>query len=128
MRPITGLMYGIPPERIVGSSVGLEFHDGNLYTTARPEFLDDGPVKPVRIWGRTGRRPIFAAGNSNGDIEMLQHTAGQEKPSLSMLVLHDDAEREFAYTAGAERALDLAKQQGWTVVSIRNDWTTVFAD
>ena len=59
---------------------------------------------------------------------MLQYTAGQEKPSLSMLVLHDDAEREFAYTAGAERALDLAKQQGWTVVSIRNDWTTVFAD
>ena len=128
MRPITGLMYGIPPERIVGSSVGLEFHDGNLYTTARPEFLDDGPVKPVRIWGRTGRRPIFAAGNSNGDIEMLQYTAGQEKPSLSMLVLHDDAEREFAYTAGAERALDLAKQQGWTVASIHNDWTTVFAD
>lgn len=128
MRPITSRMYGIPPERIVGSSVGLEFQDGNLYTTARPEFLDDGPVKPVRIWGRTGRRPIFAAGNSNGDIEMLQYSAGHQKPSFSMLVLHDDAEREFAYTAGAERALDLAKQHGWTVASIRSDWATVFAD
>jgi phosphoglycolate phosphatase-like HAD superfamily hydrolase len=126
MRPITELMYGIPPERVVGSSVGMEFQDGNLYTTARLEFLDDGPVKPVRIWGRTGRRPIFAAGNSNGDIEMLQYTAGQYRPLLSMLVLHDDAEREFDYTAGAEKALALAAQQGWTVTSIRNDWTTVF--
>jgi phosphoglycolate phosphatase-like HAD superfamily hydrolase len=127
MRPITQLMYGIPPERVVGSSVGLEFRDGNLYTTDQPEFLDDGPVKPVRIWGRTGRRPIFAAGNSNGDIEMLQYTAGQIRPSLSMLVLHDDAEREFDYTAGAEKALTLAEQQGWTVTSIYTDWTTVFA-
>ena len=127
MRPVTQLMYGIPPERVVGSSVGMEFRDGNLYTTARPEFLDDGPVKPVRIWGRTGRPPVFAAGNSNGDIEMLQYTTGQDRPSLSMLLLHDDAEREFAYTAGAEKALDLAAQQGWIVASIRNDWTTVFA-
>jgi phosphoglycolate phosphatase-like HAD superfamily hydrolase len=126
MRPISQAMYGIPPERVVGSSVGLEFRDGDLYTTARPEFLDDGPIKPVRIWGRTGRRPIFAAGNSNGDIEMLQYTADQDKPSLSMLVLHDDAEREFDYTAGAEKALSLAERHGWTVTSIRNDWTTVF--
>jgi phosphoglycolate phosphatase-like HAD superfamily hydrolase len=127
MRPITQLMYGIPPERVVGSSVGLEFRDGDLYTTSRPEFLDDGPVKPVRIWGRTGRRPIFAAGNSNGDIEMLQYTAGQNRPSLSMLVLHDDGEREFDYTAGAEKALTLAEQRGWAVASIRDDWSTVFA-
>jgi phosphoglycolate phosphatase-like HAD superfamily hydrolase len=127
MRPVTRLMYGISPERVIGSSVGLDFRDGNLYTTARPEFLDDGPAKPVRIWGRTGRRPIFAAGNSNGDIEMLQYTTGQSRPMLSMLVLHDDAEREFAYTAGAEKALDLAGQRGWVVASIRSDWTTVFA-
>ena len=128
MRPITELMYGIPPERVIGSSVGLEFRNGSLYTTARPEFLDDGPTKPVRIWGRTGRRPIFAAGNSNGDIEMLQYTTGQDRLSLPMLVLHDDYEREFDYTAGAEKALALADQQGWTVTSIRKDWTTVFVD
>jgi phosphoglycolate phosphatase-like HAD superfamily hydrolase len=127
MRPITGPIYQIPPERVVGSSVGLSYREegrlGNLYTTAQPEFLDDGPGKPVRIWARTGRRPILAAGNSNGDYEMLLFTDG-----LRLLVLHDDAEREFAYTAGAERALDRAAQDGWSVVSMKNDWATVFSD
>ncbi|MDR3664814.1 MAG: HAD family hydrolase [Mycobacterium sp.] len=121
MRPVTGMMYGIPPERVIGSSVALQYRDGDLHTTAQPEFLDDGPVKPARIWGRTGRRPIFAAGNSNGDIEMLEYTRG-----LSLLVQHDDADREFDYAAGAERALDLAAARGWTVASMRNDWATVF--
>jgi phosphoserine phosphatase len=126
MRPVAGAMYGIPPERVIGSSVGLDFVDGHLRTTSTPEFLDDGPVKPVRIWGRTGRRPILAAGNSNGDIQMLQHAAAGPGPSLCMLVLHDDDEREFAYTAGAEKSLEQASTDGWTVVSMRNDWTTVF--
>ncbi|MGV0718847.1 HAD family hydrolase [Mycolicibacterium sp. XJ662] len=121
MRPVTTQMYDIPPERVIGSSVGLDFVDGDLRTTSRPEFLDDGPVKPVRIWGRVGRRPILAAGNSNGDIEMLQYTNG-----LRLLVRHDDADREFDYTAGAEKALDHAARDGWTVVSMRNDWVNVF--
>ena len=128
MRPVTAQMYGIPPERVIGSSVGLDFTDGHLMTTSRPEFLNDGPVKAVRIWGRTGRRPIFAAGNSNGDIEMLQFTDASPGLSMSMLVLHDDAEREFDYTAGAERSLDLAAVAGWPVVSLKNDWVTVFGD
>jgi len=72
MRPVTDGMYGIPPERVVGSSVGVTFADGDLVTTAQPEFLNDGPVKPVRLWGRTWRRPIFAAGTSNGAIAILQ--------------------------------------------------------
>jgi hypothetical protein len=122
MRPITGPLYGVPPERVVGSSVGLVYRDGQLYTTNQPEFLDDGPIKPVRLWSRIGRRPILAAGNSNGDIEMLEFTDG-----LRLLVLHDDAEREFDYVAGAEKSLEDAKAQGWTVVSMRDDWTTVFA-
>ena len=126
MRPVTPSMYGVPPERVIGSSVGLDFADGHLKTTNKPEFLDDGPVKPVRIWGRTGRRPIFAAGNSNGDIEMLQFSQAGSHPSLQLLVRHDDAEREFDYVAGAEKALELAKSSGWTVTSIGNDWTTVF--
>ena len=126
MRPVTEAMYGIPPERVIGSSVGLDFVDGNLRTTATPEFLDDGRVKPVRIWGRTGRRPIFAAGNSNGDIEMLQFVDAGPLPSLSLLVRHDDAEREFAYTAGAERALALADSQGWTIAGMQRDWARVF--
>jgi phosphoglycolate phosphatase-like HAD superfamily hydrolase len=123
MRPITSALYGIPPERVVGSSVGLDYRNGHLYTTAQPEFLDDGPMKPVRLWSRIGRRPILAAGNSNGDIEMLEFTRG-----LRLLVLHDDADREFDYTAGAEKALEQAAKDDWTVVSVRNDWTTIFSD
>jgi phosphoglycolate phosphatase-like HAD superfamily hydrolase len=126
MRPVTTAMYGIPPERVIGSSVGLDFIDGHLRTTATPEFLDDGPVKPARIWGRIGRRPIFAVGNSNGDIEMLEYTSAGPGPSLSMLVRHDDADREFDYTAGAEKVLGLAADRGWAVASMRDDWTTVF--
>ncbi|MGV0811820.1 HAD family hydrolase [Mycolicibacterium boenickei] len=126
MRPVTASMYGIPPERVIGSSVGLDFADGQLKTTATPEFLNDGPVKAVRIWGRIGRRPIFAAGNSNGDIEMLEYTTASPNPSLGLLLRHDDAAREFDYTAGAEKALNLAKSTGWTVVSMRDDWATVF--
>jgi phosphoglycolate phosphatase-like HAD superfamily hydrolase len=128
MRPITGQLYGIPPERVVGSSVGLVYRDGEVYTTAQPEFLDDGPIKPVRLWSRIGRRPIFAAGNSNGDIEMLQFAGASTGPSLKLLLLHDDSDREFDYVAGAEKALALAKTDGWTVASIKADWTTVFAD
>ena len=99
-----------------------------LYTTAEPEFLDDGPIKPVRLWSRIGRRPIFAAGNSNGDIEMLEFTQRGVAPVAGLLVLHDDADREFDYVAGAEKALDLAQTHGWTVASMRNDWATVFSD
>ncbi|OLP01539.1 acid phosphatase [Mycolicibacterium porcinum] len=126
MRPVTTSMYGVPPERVIGSSVGLDFVDGQLKTTATPEFLNDGPVKAVRIWGRIGRRPIFAAGNSNGDIQMLEYTDSGPGPSLSMLVRHDDSDREFDYTAGAEKVLGLATERGWAVASMRDDWTTVF--
>jgi hypothetical protein len=80
----------------------------------------------VRIWNRIGRRPLLAAGNSNGDTAMLEFTHHVDGPALRPLVLHDDADRELDYTAGAERALERAGTDGWTVVSIRNDWTTVF--
>lgn len=121
MRPVTWQMYGIPRERVVGSSVGLMYKGADVYTTAEPEFLDDGPMKPVRLWSRIGRRPILAAGNSNGDMEMLEFTRG-----LRLLVRHDDADREFDYVTGAERALAEAETHDWTVVSMRDDWTTVF--
>ena len=84
-------------------------------------------MKPVRIWSRIGRRPIVAGGNSNGDIPMLQF-AGGGLPALRLLVLHDDADREFDYTKGAELALERAGADGWTVVSVKDDWSTVFAD
>jgi hypothetical protein len=93
---------------------------------AEADYLDDGPQKPVRIWSRIGRRPLLAAGNSNGDIQMLDFARHDDKPFLRLLVLHDDAEREFDYTSGAEQALEKAGTNGWTVVSIKNDWVTVF--
>jgi len=132
MRPVTWTAYGIPPERVIGSSNALRYmpdeHGGSLTYQAEPDVFDDGPIKPVRIWSRTGRRPIMAAGNSNGDIHMLQWAGGQGRPALCLLVLHDDAEREFDYVGGAEKSLDLAKEHGWTVVSVKNDWATVFAE
>jgi phosphoglycolate phosphatase-like HAD superfamily hydrolase len=123
MRPVTQALYGIPPERVVGSSVGLIYRADGLFTTAQPEFLDDGPMKPVRLWSRIGRRPILAAGNSDGDIEMLEFTTG-----LRLLVLHDDVDREFAYTAAADQAIERAAKDEWTMVSMRNDWVSVFSD
>jgi hypothetical protein len=84
-------------------------------------------VKPARIWSRIGKRPILAAGNSNCDIPMLQFANKPPRPALWLLVLHDDAAREFDFVSGAERSLALAKQHGWTVVSMKSDWKTVFA-
>jgi phosphoglycolate phosphatase-like HAD superfamily hydrolase len=132
MRPITAAIYGIPPERVVGSAQGLRFEGaeghGELLIQPALDIFDDGPEKPVRVWSRVGRRPILSAGNSNGDDEMLQYSGRPGAAALRLLVLHDDAEREFDYTAGAERALEHAAQYGWTVVSIKNDWATVFGD
>jgi hypothetical protein len=93
---------------------------------AGPRRHDDGAQEPIRSWSRTGRRPFTAAGNSNGDIEMLTFAHKEGRPSLRLLVHHDDAQREFAYDAGAEKALATAAAGGWTVVSIRDDRITVF--
>jgi phosphoserine phosphatase len=130
MRPITLEVYGIPRQRVIGSTVTLAYtsneHGGTITHKAEADYLDDGLEKPIRIWSRTGRRPLLAAGNSNGDVPMLHFTQHPDKPSLRLLVLHDDAEREFAYTSGAEQALDQAAGDGWTVISVKNDWTTIF--
>ena len=101
-------------------------HGGTITRQAAADYLDDGPEKPVRIWSRTGRRPVLAAGNSNGDIPMLDYTRHDNKPYLRLLVLHDDSECEFDYVAGAEQALERASNNGWTVVSVKNDWVKVF--
>ncbi len=95
---------------------------------AQPDVFDDGPTKPVRIWSRVGRRPILVAGNSNGDIPMLYYAGGQPRPALRLLVLHDYPDREFDYVAGAESSLEPAANDRWTVVSIKDDWSTVFND
>ena len=130
MRPVTQAIYGIPSERVIGSSNALRYepdeHGGQVVYLAEPDYFNDGPVKPVRIWSRVGRRPILAGGNSNGDLPMLRFAGGPARPGLRLLVLHDDPEREFDYVAGAEQAPDEAKAQGWTVVSVKHDWATVF--
>ena len=130
MRPVAGDLYGIPPGRVIGSALGLEYRSDNdthtLLYKAAMDFFDDGPEKPVRIWSRIGRRPILSVGNSNGDVPMLAYSGREGSPALRLLLLHDDDEREFSYTAGAEEALEVAGQQGWTVVSMKDDWTQVF--
>jgi phosphoserine phosphatase len=131
MRTMTEDMYGIPPERVVGSSNALRYEDGpnggSVVYLAQPDVFDDGPAKPVRIWSRIGRRPILAFGNSNGDIPMLHFAGRKERPALRLLLVHDDSAREFDYVAGAEKSQELARSEGWTSVSIKNDWSHVFA-
>ena len=132
MRPISAEMYGIPRERVIGSSPKFAWtsdgQGGTITHAAAPDYLDDGPEKPIRIWSRTGRRPLLAGGNANGDIPMLEFAWHEDKPYLRLLILHDDGDREFDYTTGAEKSLELAEAQGWTVVSMKDDWATVFAD
>ena len=131
MRPFAHRVYGIPPERVIGSALGLDFDDRGddtrLVYKSKVEFFDDGPTKPVRIWSRVGYRPLVTGGNSNGDIPMMRFARTGGREALRLLVLHDDADREFAYTTGAEDALDRAKTHGWTVVSMKEDWSAVFA-
>jgi phosphoglycolate phosphatase-like HAD superfamily hydrolase len=132
MRPFAENLYGIGPERVIGSAFGLDFQmtdeGSDLLYKSKIEFFDDGPEKPVRIWSRIGRRPLVAGGNSNGDIEMLRFAHSAERAALRLLVLHDDAEREFDYPDGAEDALARAAEKSWTVVSVKDDWSTVFPE
>jgi phosphoserine phosphatase len=124
MRPIAAELYDIAPERVIGSSLMLDWRDDGLVVKKGLDVFDDGPVKPVRIWSRIGRRPALACGNSNGDIPMLQFASAERIEPLRLLLRHDDAEREIAYDAGAEKAL----AAGFTVISMKDDWSTVFAE
>ena len=132
MRPFAEQLYGIPPERVIGSAFGLDLRvgdeDTDLLYKSKIEFFDDGPEKPVRIWSRTGRRPLVAGGNSNGDIPMMRFARRGDRDALRLLVLHDDADREFDYVAGAEDALQRAKDRSWTVVSMKTDWDRVYPE
>jgi phosphoglycolate phosphatase-like HAD superfamily hydrolase len=128
--------YGIPPEQVVGSSGVVKFEigaDGNpeLMKTAKIEFVDDGPGKPVGINRFIGRRPIFAFGNSDGDLQMLQWTTAGTGARFAGIVHHTDAEREYAYDRQSkigklDKALDEATAKGWTVVDMKRDWKTIF--
>jgi phosphoglycolate phosphatase-like HAD superfamily hydrolase len=121
VRAVCEEVYGLARDRVIGSATTLEYRDGRLHRTNDVEQpIDDGPGKPVHIWTRTGRLPLFAGGNADGDIHML------ESARFALLVHHDDAEREFAYDSGAEKALAAAAARDWTVVSMKEDFRTVF--
>jgi len=121
VRAVCEQVYDLPRDRVIGSATTLEYRDGALYRTAGVEQpIDDGPGKVIHIWTRTGHRPLLAGGNADGDIPML------ESARFALLVHHDDAEREFVYDEGAEKALAAANARGWTMVSVKEDFRTVF--
>ena len=128
-------VYGIPPEQVVGSSIKTKYEVRNGVPTLRrlPEinFIDDKAGKPVGINQHIGRLPIAAFGNSDGDFQMLEWVTAGPGPRLGLLVHHDDAAREYAYDRKShigrlDRGLDEGPGRGWTIVSMKNDWRTVF--
>jgi phosphoglycolate phosphatase-like HAD superfamily hydrolase len=135
MRSFVEDAYGIPPEQVVGSSGALEFRmdDGvpTLHKLPEINFVDDKAGKPVGIYRYIGRRPVFAGGNSDGDLQMLQYTAPGDRAAFGLIVHHDDDEREVAYDRDShvgrlDVGLTEAPERGWVVVSMKNDWKKVF--
>lgn len=134
MRPWVEKTYGIPPEQVVGSygKLKYEVRDGKPVLIKLPEIglIDDHEGKPVGIQTFIGRRPIAAFGNSDGDKEMLEWTTAGSGARFGLIVHHDDAEREWAYDRESpigklDKAWDEAKTKGWTVVSMKNDWSVI---
>jgi phosphoglycolate phosphatase-like HAD superfamily hydrolase len=137
MRPWTEAVYGIPPEQVIGSSgeLALEMRDGQpvLLKTPRVDFVDDKEGKPIGIERHIGRRPVMAFGNSDGDLPMLQWTMAGSGARFALLVHHTDAQREWAYdrdshVGALSAAWDEAVARGWTLVSIADDWASVFPE
>jgi hypothetical protein len=136
-------VYGIPPEQVVGTIGGTKYgyeKDGKPFLTKEPKLLlnDNNAGKPEGIHLMIGRRPYAAFGNSPGDRQMLEYTKAGDGPRLAMLVLHDDAKREYAYGpaqglpdtkvgAFTQALYDEATKNGWTVISMKNDWKCIFA-
>ena len=121
MRVIAEDTWGVPKENVIGSAPEWSYRDGRLVRDN--ELRGDlalGPGKPSHLFARTGRLPKFAAGNGDVDIEML------EVADFRLVIVHDDAEREYATTAGAERILERATAEGWVMVSMKNDWNSIY--
>lgn len=135
MRPWVDSVYGIPREQVVGSTIVVQYELRDtvplLIRTPRIEFIDDEDGKPVGIHRSIGRRPAAAAGNSDGDQQMLEYTAGGTRARLMLLVHHDDCEREYCYDRESavgrlDTALDEAHARGWTIVSMKRDWKCIY--
>lgn len=139
VRAFSEEVHGVPPEGVVGTHVGYryEIRDGQPVLVRIAQItteLNEGPAQVILLQTQLGRRPILAAGNSVADRAMLEYTTASGDPSLALLINHDDPEREYAYDSTAlampdtEPILDVARQAGWTVVSMRDDWATIFPD
>jgi phosphoserine phosphatase len=143
MRPMTEKVYGIPPEQVVGSTIQTKYEvkDGKpvLIRLPKIDFIDDKAGKPVGINKFIGRRPVAAFGNSAGDREMLEWTGAGSGARLMMLVFHDDAAREYAYGPAnglpdtkfgtfPQSLMNEANKKGWVVISMKNDWKTIFSN
>jgi len=137
MRVFAEEVYGIPPEQIIGSSIkaGYELRDGKPVIVKLPEmnFIDDKQDKPVGIHQHIGRRPLAAFGNSDGDFQMIEWSTAGEGARFGLIVHHDDAEREWAYDREShigklDRGLDEGPKRGWTIVSMKNDWKSIFPE
>ena len=135
MRPWTERVYGIPPEQVIGSSIKttFELRDGQPVLVRLPEihFIDDKAGKPVGIQMHIGRRPLAAFGNSDGDLQMLQWATAGQGARLALIVHHTDADREWAYDRKSpigrlHKALDHARDNGWTIVDMKQDWNVIF--
>ena len=128
-------VYGVPPENTIGSDLGiqLEVTDSGLVLRRLAEinFVNDKAGKPVGIQRAIGRRPIFAFGNSDGDLQMLQWTVAGDGPSFAGIVHHTDADREWAYDRESQlgrldKALDEGTERGWTIVDIKSEWSRIY--
>ena len=127
--------YGIPPEQVVGSSIKAKYEvrDGKPVIVKVPKlnFIDDKEGKPVGIYQHIGRRPIFAAGNSDGDFQMLEWTTAGKGARFGLIVHHTDAEREFAYDRDShigrlDKGLDAAEEKGWEIIDMKSAWKTIY--
>lgn len=131
MRTVSEEIYNIPRERVIGSNIAFETRltDEGPVIFRRPGLvdpIDNGPGKPVNIELHIGRKPILATGNSDGDLHMLWLAQKSGHRSLSLLLHHDDAKREYAYDEGSKKTLQMAEERGWIVISMKDDWKTVF--
>jgi phosphoglycolate phosphatase-like HAD superfamily hydrolase len=135
IRPWAERVYGVPPEQVVGSSIKTKYEvrDGKPAIIRLPDlnFIDDKEGKPIGIHQHIGRRPIFAAGNSDGDYQMLEWTTTGTGPRFGMLVHHTDDEREWAYDRDShvgrlDQALTDAPKRNWTVIDMKSDWAEIF--
>ena len=129
LRLVSEELYGVPPQNVLGSSVKLDYKGEDdppsVFRTDKGNFLNNWGGKPRHITQTIGREPILAGRNSNGDLHMLQWVAGAKRKTLAILVHHTD-DREYQYDKHTEKVMPLAKEGGWTIVDMKNDWKTVF--